>query len=254
MRFFLNLFELIASGFIIFAVVQLFLSIIDSYKNKEAFSSVLERRLFKYFKTPKILLVFGVIIIGGYHFIQHTWFPVLQVGAFYEPSNYVQKYEATLQYENFSMPCIAHIECTTDIIDEGYENTRLREYRRYYLYKLEVPGGKTHEIDYIECSWNSKNERFSTKVDLGDFDPLYLDYSVVVDIEHIADTQSKEKLDFYSFESGYYVSSKNSNVLHNERCRYVRQIEKQNILRFGSIAEAIASGHGHACSVCYENW
>lgn len=249
MRFFLNLFELIAVGFIIFAVAQLILSFIESRKQEESLSAILERRLFKYFKTPKILLVIGVILIGGYHFIRHTWFPVLQEGAFYEPYEYVQKYEATLRFRDFSMPCIAHIECIKDSNGEGKQ-----EYRRYYLYKLEVPGGKTHKIDHVECERNIKTDRFGASVYLGDGDPLDIDYDLLVDTERIADSASKEKLNFYTFESGYYVSSKNSDILHCERCRYVKKIAKHNIMRFESEAEAIAAGHGHACSVCYENW
>ena len=253
MRFWLNACETITAVLFIYAIVSLIVSIVRSVKKTEPFVAGINHMILKHFKTLKILPIIAIIIIGVYNYIHRTFYPVLQIGALYEPPEYTQKYEAELVYGDSSMPCIAHIQCTTGYYDEHSSG------KSYFLYKLEVPGGQNHDIDYEECSWNYKSKAFVSRALIGGRDEsgLNFDFHVIINPEKIADSSSVGKLHaytFHEFSDGYYVASKNSGVLHCERCRYVKQIKYDNIMRFDCEAEAIATGHWRPCDVCYDNW
>lgn len=249
MRFFLDVFEFIAAILLIYALVQIVSSFKVASKKERTFYEAISDKLLKHFKTVKIIPVIAIIILGAYNFVHRTFCPVLRVGALYEPTEYTQQYEAELIYEDLSVPCIAQIQCVTHRDEPS-------SYKRYYLYKLEVPGGQKHDIDFAECSWNNKTKEFEAYVWIGDAGALDCDFDVLINVSKIADSSSKDKLLSYSFHeysTGCYVSSKNSDVLHCESCRYVRQITHDDIMRFDCIAEAIAAGYWRPCDTCGMN-
>lgn len=249
MRFFLDAFEFIAAVLLIYALVQIISSIRVSSKKERTFYEAISDKLLKHFKTAIIIPVIAIIILGAYNFVHRTFYPVLQVGSIYEPSEYTQQYEAELIYEDLSMPCIAHIQCTTDRDEHS-------SYKTYYLYKLEVPGSQKHDVDFAECSWNNKTKEFEAYAWIGEVDALDCDFDVLINVSKIADSSSKDKLlsySFHEFSTGRYVSSKGSDVLHCESCRYVRQINHDDLMRFDCIAEAIAAGHWRPCDTCGMN-
>lgn len=182
-------------------------------------------------KKRYLVLLLFVAAVGAVHLILDTFFCQPVIGAFYEKREYTQQYEAWIENSEVSMFCVVHIT---------------RSDGTYYIAGIDLPYGVHKDVFDREFSW--EKDEFKTSFSL-DTSPSF-EYDVIVNVSKIADSFSYKKMDDQSFDSGFFVSSKNSNILHTETCRYVRRIKDDNKMYFRSVQEAFLMGHDEPCSVC----
>ena len=150
-----------------------------------------------------------------------------KIGSFFEESEYVQDYEATLQTESSKIFCIATVERT-----EG----------KYYINQIQFPYGHTREC--FDDEYNEAKNRAEVYIETSDIARYDLS------LGDMATATSYAYLETYIVsDSGKYCASRNSNKYHLETCPQVKNINNSNLIYFKSRQDAEVLGF-YPCDSC----
>lgn len=164
--------------------------------------------------------------VGILNLIASHIFAVDQIGAFYEKAEYTRNYEITLEVKDQPIFAIATIQRKDEI---------------YEIKRIDLPYRRTAEI--------GSGQDYDPKDDLGISVGNEGTYCTI-QLGKPADENSHKKLLEYELpETGEFCASKNSDVFHFQRCRYVQNIDKTNMIYFQNECEADVFGYT-MCSVC----
>lgn len=175
-----------------------------------------------------VLVVSPVICILGFiNAALYFQYSEPKIGSFFEKSEYVQDYEATLQTRASKIFCIATVN---------------RSDGKYYIDKIQLPYG------HIQTCWGDEYNEVTNcaKVWVGVSDIDLYDLS----LGPMATETSYEYLKTYVVSSsGGYCGSKNSNKYRLKTCPQVKNINRGNLIYFKTIQDADTLGF-YACSTC----
>lgn len=150
-----------------------------------------------------------------------------KIGSFFEESEYVQDYEATLQTESSKIFCIATVE---------------RNDGKYYINQIQFPYGHTQECfgdEYNEVK--TRAEVYIETSDIAQYD---------LSLGDMATATSYAYLETYIVSnSGKYCASRNSNKYHLKTCPQAKNINDTNLIYFKSRQDAEVLGF-YPCDTC----
>lgn len=150
-----------------------------------------------------------------------------KIGSFFEESEYVQDYEATLQTESSKIFCIATVE---------------RNDGKYYINQIQFPYGHTQECfgdEYNEVK--NRAEVYIETSDIAQYD---------LSLGDMATATSYAYLETYIVSnSGKYCASRNSNKYHLKTCPQAKNINNTNLIYFKSRQDAEVLGF-YPCDTC----
>lgn len=150
-----------------------------------------------------------------------------KIGSFFEESEYVQDYEATLQTESSKIFCIATVE---------------RNDGKYYINQIQFPYGHTQECfgdEYNEVK--NRAEVYIETSDIAQYD---------LSLGDMATATSYAYLETYIVSnSGKYCASRNSNKYHLKTCPQAKNINDTNLIYFKSRQDAEVLGF-YPCDTC----
>lgn len=150
-----------------------------------------------------------------------------KIGSFFEKSEYVQDYEATLQTESSKIFCIATVE---------------RNDGKYYINQIQFPYGHTQECfgdEYNEVK--NRAEVYIETSDIAQYD---------LSLGDMATATSYAYLETYIVSnSGKYCASRNSNKYHLKTCPQAKNINSSNLIYFKSRQDAEVLGF-YPCDTC----
>lgn len=150
-----------------------------------------------------------------------------KIGSFFEESEYVQDYEATLQTESSKIFCIATVERT-----EG----------KYYINQIQFPYGHTREC--FDDEYNEAKNRAEVYIETSDIARYDLS------LGDMATATSYAYLETYIVsDSGKYCASRNSNKYHLKTCPQAKNINSSNLIYFKSRQDAEVLGF-YPCDTC----
>jgi hypothetical protein len=164
-------------------------------------------------------LAVAVLIAGAANEIARPVLKKNEIGAFYEPGNYSQSYEA------YIYPYDGSYDATFCIVDfYRYTGEGLSD---YHISAVNFPYGRTVYTDKIYNPKSSKNE-----IDLN------MD-CYRIQLTGPATAESYVKLsEAVVSSSGGFCASRNSDLVHRVDCRHVRRISEDSKIFFGSAREA----------------
>lgn len=223
------------SAFSVLALLWLcFLFLKDCYK-RIRYKTPIRWRSYNIFEGVNSLssaIVPVLLIVGLINAVGMEFFTKAEIGAFYEKASYQTDYDAMLTIENRTeMFCIATVE---------------RGDGEYRIAKLSLPYGKTQ---FPEDAYFGKDD---------DKISLYIGSEgchCKLTLDEPSTPTSYSALKSYAISStGDFCASRNSSKYHHHaaKCRYVKKIEKENLVYFKYRSDADVLGYSY-CKNCRES-
>lgn len=191
-------------------------------------------------KSFYIFFLDVAVVIGLVHMVLSEVVSSNEIGSFYEKANYTEDYAATLYIGDSTIPCIVTISRNTYLEEDRRGHTDVQT--SYSLDYIELPYGKSEDLN--EAYSIKDNGRAS--ISLG---PQGQDAEVSLiapATEEYYDIVEKTAIS----SNGDICASRISDIYHHESCQYVKNIDKNNLVRFNSPEEASAFGY-EQCDRCW---
>ena len=151
-----------------------------------------------------------------------------KIGSVTEERSYEENYEALLEYDGKTIPCIAYV---------------FHESGTYIIADVVLPFGK-HEYQDMEYDPEEKENYIYLGED---------GYTVYIKLGEVASEKSFENLqNAVVSKSGTILADINTDICHFDDCSYAKSIKAENRIRFDTIDEAKIFGY-KMCKYCWNN-
>lgn len=179
-----------------------------------------------------IPIVYILILLGIVHASVFTFCRNETIGSLYEKSSYEAEYQCTLKswdYDEF-----VSYEGVATITKSGND---------YCITEIKV--GRDLSAYYDERYFPDENDNTVTSADGND-------WKITLSDEPCSEGYF-ETIDSFVYSSGKICASKNSDVYHNKRCGYVKNISSSNLIYFPNAAIADLMKY-RPCERCGKWW
>lgn len=171
----------------------------------------------------------AILVIGLINIVLSHLFESNEIGAFYEKSEYTEKYEATLYIGKKPVFCIATVDKWKD---EGKSN--------YLITEVSLPYGHS---EYVYGEYDIKERR--AKLYFGE-----CGWDCYITLKEPATSTSYTILENEVVSNyGLFCASKDSDTYHFQGCMFLNNIKPQNLVYFENEKEAEVIGY-KICSIC----
>lgn len=172
-----------------------------------------------------------VLVAGAVNEIARPVLKRNEIGAFYEPGNYSQSYEAYIYPYDDSYDaifCIVDLRKSTEAYSRPHRGSeRIDVETNYTIAAIKFPYGRTVYTDDNYDPNSSKNE-------------VSLEWGYYrIQLLKPANEESYDRLSNLTTSlSGGFCASRNSDLVHRVDCRHARMISEDSKIFFGSAREA----------------
>lgn len=188
--------------------------------------------------TKYVVALIAILVIGAGNEAARHIFASNQIGAFYERSEYTENYEGFIYSDSnsYQIPIIASIHHSTSSEDTPEETVHLSD--DYFIHHLWLP---YHIQQDTEGTYNG---------DAGKGLVFLTDQTCAIELTKIATEDSFKHLNETAISAnGDIVASKYGDTYHFDDCRYVKNISRNNLIRFHNTQEAEIFGFS-PCTIC----